>query len=143
MIAPGPVGCFYQLASRERTPHQEPWELIPGVNSSKKPPFLTPSQLPPLPPGSPTLIKRNWGELGFQHSNGRKWFWLPHPLPHFPSPPSTTTTQFSQDPGRGGRKQDIPPGGLPLSLTRVIAWTLSPSTRWRPHQDGKGLILEP
>lgn len=138
MIASGPAGCFDQLRSRKRTLHQEPQNLIPGVSPTRS--LL--SSLPPnflLYPLVPQPSSRGtWGELGFQHSNSRKWPGYHIPFPISPVPSSNTTTQFSQGPGRGDRKQDTPPGGHSLSLTGVIAWTLSSSPRQRPHQNGEG-----
>ena len=56
-------------------------------------------------------------------------------LPHFPQP-LLPTPQESLAKALG--KQGIPPGAHPLTLSRVRTWTLSPSSRWRPHQDGEG-----
>lgn len=56
-------------------------------------------------------------------------------LPHFPQP-LLPTPQESLAKALG--EQGIPPGAYPLTLSRVRTWTLSPSSRWRPHQDGEG-----
>lgn len=120
------------------TPELDSWSQS-KQEASFPPSFPTSSFIPWLP-------NPHEGELGeslvFNTAMAGSGSGYHIPFLTSPAPPSNTTTQFSQGPGRGGRKQDIPPGGHPLSLTRVIAWTLSPSPRWRPHQ-GRGLILEP
>ena len=110
-------------AQREGTPPGTP-ELIPGAN-----PTVLSSLLPPssFTSGLPTPTKGNLGELGLQHSNGRKWFChhIPSPLP--PAPPSPTP---QQNLAKALGEQDPPLGEQP------------PNPVWSQNLDSKPLTHE-
>ena len=77
--------------------------------------------------GLPTPTKGNLGELGLQHSNGRKWFChhIPSPLP--PAPPSPTP---QQNLAKALGEQDPPLGEQP------------PNPVWSQNLDSKPLTHE-
>jgi len=138
MIPSGLAGCFYQLGHREREPRQEPQNLIPGVN-----PTVLSSLLPTssFTSGLPTPTKGNLGELGLQHSNGRKWFChhIPSPLP--PAPPSPTP---QQNLAKALGEQDPPLGEQPPQPCLESELGLkAPHPGGGPIRLGRGLILEP
>lgn len=104
-------------------------ELDSWSQSKQEPSFPHPLPTSSLMPWLPTPIKRNLRRAWLSTQQWQEVVLVttsPSPLP--PAPPSKTTTVWPR-PWERRQRKDIPPGGYPLALTGVIAWTPKPLTQ--------------